>query len=132
MHITGIYAALAALLVLVLAFRVSMARRATHTGIGDGGHSLLALRMRAHGNAVEYLPLALILLLMLELNQTQPLVLHVCGIVLIVSRVLHGFGLSRSAGTSSARFVGILGTWLIMLVMALLLLWQFALRLFIA
>ena len=37
MHITGIYAALATLLVVILAFRVIVLRQSTRTGIGDGG-----------------------------------------------------------------------------------------------
>lgn len=124
MHITGIYAALAALLVLVLAARVSAARRAAGVGIGDGGHKGLERRIRVHANALENLPLALLLLLLLELNQTQPAWLHVFGIVLIVGRVAHAFGLSRSSGVSLGRALGTALTWGLILVMALLLLWQ--------
>jgi uncharacterized membrane protein YecN with MAPEG domain len=124
MHITGIYVALATLLVLILAGRVSTGRGTTKVGIGDGGDHELLKRIRAHANAVENLPLALLLLLMLELNQTQPLWLHVFGCVLIVGRILHAIGLSRSSKESIGRFLGTLLTWGVMLVMALLLLWQ--------
>ncbi len=124
MHITGIYAALAALLVLVLSARVSLARRALRISLGDGDDKELRKRIRAQANAVEYLPLALLLLLSLEWNQTQPALLHACGIVLIVARVLHGVGLSRSGGTSPERLLGTAATWGVMLVMAMLLLWQ--------
>lgn len=124
MRITAIYAALAALLVLVLAARVVIARNARKIGIGDGGDRDLVKRIRAHANALENLPLALLLLLLLELNQTQPVVLHGFGIVLIVARVAHAIGLSRSSGYSAGRFSGTALTWLAMLAMALLLLWQ--------
>ena len=60
--ITLLYAALCTLLVLALAGRV-MAYRLTHkVGLGDGGHGDLQRRIRAHANAVEYLPLALLLM----------------------------------------------------------------------
>lgn len=124
MHITGIYAALATLLVLILAARVSLGRRTTRIGIGDGGHHDLIKRIRAHANALENLPLALLLLLILELNQTRPLLLHVFGIVLIVGRVAHAIGLSRTSTTSLGRAIGVALTWGVMLVMALLLLWS--------
>ena len=62
MHITGIYAALAVLLVLFLGARISMRRRAASVGIGDGGDTNLLRRIRAHANALENLPLALLLL----------------------------------------------------------------------
>ena len=124
MRITAIYAALAALLVLVLAARVVIARNTRKIGLGDGGDGDLARRIRAHANALENLPLALLLLLLLELNQTQPVLLHGLGIALIVARIAHAIGLSRSSGYSVGRFSGTGLTWLVMLAMALLLLWQ--------
>lgn len=124
MHITGIYAALGALLILALAIRVTLYRRRLQIGIGDNGDHALARCIRAHANAVEYLPLALLLLLLLEWNQTLPWLLHLFGIVLILSRIAHAFGLSRSAGVSPGRALGMLGTWAVTLAMALLLLWQ--------
>jgi uncharacterized membrane protein YecN with MAPEG domain len=123
-HITGIYVALGTLLVLILAARVSLGRHGSRVGIGDGGDHELIKRIRAHANALENLPLALLLLLMLELNQTQPLWLHVFGCVLMVGRVLHAIGLSRTSGTSFGRMAGMALTWGVMLVMAVLLLWQ--------
>lgn len=124
MHITGIYAAISALLIIVLSFRVIRLRVSTRTGIGDGGNGDLARCIRVHANAVEYLPLALLLLLLVEWNQTLPVIVHGFGIALVLGRVLHAIGLSRSVGTSPARFIGMLLTLLVMLGMAALLLWQ--------
>ena len=124
MHITGIYAAIAALLVIFLSLRVVRRRLSTRTGIGDGGDAELALRVRVHGNAVENLPLGLILLMLVDWNQTLPLLVHAFGIALIVGRMLHAFGYSRSSGTSAGRMIGMLLTFATQLCMALLLLWQ--------
>lgn len=124
MHITGLYAALAALLVLALGVRISLARGRFKVGIGDGGHHELARYIRVHANALENLPLALLLLLILELDQTAPIWVHAFGIALLVGRVLHALGLSRSAGTSFERLVGMALTWLVLLAMAVLLLWR--------
>lgn len=124
MLVTGLYAALLALLALLLAWRVVMRRREASVGIGDGGDEDLARRRRAQGNMLENVPLALLLLLVLELDHTAPWLLHVFGIVLVVARVLHAWGISHSAGTSFGRLVGTLFTWLVMLAMILLLLWQ--------
>lgn len=124
MRITGIYAAIAALLIVFLAVRVTLRRRAIKVGIGNGGDAILARRIRAHANAAEYVPLALLLLLILELNQTQPVLLHVFGCVLIAGRLLHGFGLSTSPAVTPGRAIGITLTWLVIAAMALLLLWQ--------
>ncbi|HET7557257.1 MAG TPA: MAPEG family protein [Rhodanobacteraceae bacterium] len=126
MHITGLYAALGALLIFVLALRVMQLRHRHRVGLGTGGDESLARAIRAHANAIEYLPIALLLLLILELDQTRAWILHVFGIVLIVGRILHAIGLSSHAGTSFGRFVGTALTMLVIFVMAVLLLWQFA------
>ena len=82
------------------------------------------LRIRAHANAIENLPLALLLLGLLEWNQTAPLWLHVCGCVLLAGRVLHALGMSIRAFESVGRVTGIALTWGVMAAMAVLLLWQ--------
>lgn len=128
MHITGVYAALAALLVVALSIRVVKRRISARISLGDGDDKELKKRIRAQANAIEYLPLALLLLLLLELNQTQPVVLHACGIVLVAARVTHAFGLSRTGGPSLPRAAGTALTLTLMLAMALLLIWQFTLR----
>jgi uncharacterized membrane protein YecN with MAPEG domain len=117
--ITLLYAGLCTLLVLTLAGRV-MARRLSHKiGIGDGGDHELMKRVRAHANAVEYLPLALLLLGGMELNGYPNAVIHGFGATLLVSRMLHAWGLSRSSSASPGRFVGILFTLLLMVAMSL-------------
>jgi uncharacterized membrane protein YecN with MAPEG domain len=124
MRITGLYAALSTLLVIVLAVRVILYRRAHKIGLGDGDDKELLKRIRAHGNAIEYIPFGLLLLLLLELDQTAPLWLHVFGIVLIVARLAHAFGVSRHSGVSIGRATGVVLTFGVLLAMALLLLWK--------
>ncbi|MGN6312976.1 MAG: MAPEG family protein [Rhodanobacteraceae bacterium] len=126
MHISGLYAALGALLIFVLALRVMSLRHRHRVGFGSGSEESLGRAIRAHANAVEYLPIALLLLLILELDQTRAWLLHVFGIVLIVGRILHAIGLSTHAGSSFGRFVGTALTMLVIFAMAILLLWQFA------
>jgi len=127
MRITGLYAALSTLLILVLAVRVVAYRRAHKIGLGDNGDAELRMRIRAHGNAIEYLPFGLILLLVLELNQTAPLLLHVFGCVLLFARLAHAWGVSHHSGVSPGRMVGVVLTFGTLLAMAILLLWQFVL-----
>lgn len=103
-----------------------MATQYASRGLGSGGHEDLARAIRTHANAIEYLPIALLLLVVLALEQTRPGVLHLFGIVLIVARVLHAIGLSAHAGYSFGRMVGTGLTLLVMLAMAILLVWRFA------
>lgn len=124
MHITGLYVALATFLVIGLALGVSLRRGQARVGLGSGGDTILLQRIRAHANALENLPLAFLLLLCLELEQTRILWLHGFGSTLIVARLLHAFGLWHSPGASMGRFFGTLLTWGAMLAMAALLLWR--------
>lgn len=125
MHITGIYAALSALLIIVLAFRVIVRRKSERIGIGDGDDRELAKRVRAHANAAETLPIGLILLLVLEWNQTMPWILHLFGIVLLLGRLLHAYGMSISSGASMGRILGMSLTLAALVGMSVLLLWQY-------
>ncbi|GAB2491459.1 MAPEG family protein [Arenimonas alkanexedens] len=116
--VTMLYAGLCTLLVLLLSGRVIAYRLRHKVGLGDGGHGELSLRVRSHANAVEYLPLALLLLGGMELNGYPDAVIHGFGATLLVSRLMHAWGLSRSDGSSVGRFVGTLLTLLLMITMA--------------
>jgi len=117
--ITALYAGLLGILMLILAFRVVAVRRVTSIGLGGGGDALLLSRIRIHGNAAEYVPLALILMLILELNGGSARWLHILGIALLVGRLAHVQGLSQSTGTSAGRFVGNLLTWSVIMAAAI-------------
>lgn len=120
--VTAIFIALHALLLLFLAFRVVAVRRGMRIGIGDGAQDAVQRRIRVHGNATEYVPMALLQLLALELLGLGAVWLYAAGGTLFVARCLHAMGLSGSSGTSSGRFVGTLLTWLVMIAMAVALL----------
>ncbi len=124
--ITAFYAALMALWLLVLAVPISRLRYKERIGIGDGGHAGLARAVRAHANAVEWVPSVLLLMLVAELNRAPSLLLHGCGMALIVGRLLHAHGLSRTAGSSPGRFWGAGITWVTLVVLAVWNLWAFA------
>jgi uncharacterized protein len=116
--ITGLYASLCAIVVLALAVRVIRLRWSTRTGIGDGGDRRLARAVRIHGNAIEYVPLALILMLVAELSGGRAAWLHGCGIVLVAARLAHALGLARTAGASAGRSLGVVGTFAVILALA--------------
>ena len=116
--ITMLYAGLCTILVVVLALRVVQWRFRHKIGLGDGGDRQLLMRVRAHANAVENMPLALLLLGGMELNGYNSGQIHGFGSVLLLSRAAHAWGLSHSSGTSRGRFIGSLFTWLLMLTMA--------------
>ena len=123
--ITALYAAVIALLLLAFATRVSLTRWKLGVGIGDGGDEALARAIRVHGNAVEWTLPVLLLMLVAELNRAAPLLLHACGIALVVARLLHGAGLARRSGHSTGRSAGTVVTWVVLIVLAVWDVWAF-------
>ncbi len=121
--VTGLYAAPLGVLVVGLALRVVRLRIRYRVRIGDGAHGELIRAIRAHGNLIEYAPLALLLLLLAELGHALPVpALHVAGSAILVGRLLHAAALSRTASPSPGRLAGMVLTWGAMLALALSLL----------
>ena len=87
--ITAVYAGLSALLMIWLAMRVIDLRCEKRVKFGDGEQADLKLAIRAHGNASEYIPIALILLFLLEYNGLHPLLIHMLGIAFVYGRYTH-------------------------------------------
>jgi hypothetical protein len=123
-RITLLFAALNGLLLLVLLGRVSRLRHGRRIGFGDGGDPDLARAIRVHANFVEHVPFALLLLGLLELNGLAAPWLWAFGSALLVARLLHAAGLSKSSGASFGRLYGTALTWLAILAMALAGLWR--------
>jgi uncharacterized membrane protein YecN with MAPEG domain len=120
--ITGIYAGICGLLLVVLYVRISQRRLATKIGVGSGGDAELEQRVRAHGNLVESAPFALILLYLIEQTEIGSIYVHALGATFIAARVAHAQGMSTTTGRSAGRFYGSLGTGILLLVMSALLL----------
>jgi uncharacterized membrane protein YecN with MAPEG domain len=116
--ITAVYAALAGVMVLVLARHVVKARWRHKTSLGIGTDPGMERAVRMHANFVEYVPLAMLLMLLAEVNGAPVAALHAGGGVLLASRVLHAWGLSRSSTNSFGRYWGTAGTWVVTLLLS--------------
>ncbi|HEX9465137.1 MAG TPA: MAPEG family protein [Alphaproteobacteria bacterium] len=115
-----LYVGLAAILLIVLSVNVMRVRGRYKVGIGDGGHVELARAMRVQANFVEYVPIALLLLLCVDLVGDAKWIVHVLGILLLVGRVFHAYGLSRSSDETFGRAAGTVLTFLVLIVGAVL------------
>ncbi len=126
---TPLYAGILGLMLLVLSYLVSRQRLRHKVSTGDGGIPALTGAIRAQANFVEYVPLALLLILLTELSGQGQWQVHALGVALVVGRALHAYGLStRPGGKSFGRMAGILLTWIVILIASLNLIVGFALR----
>lgn len=115
--VTALYAALNAILNIALAYRVTRLRHSHGVSIGEGSEDATALRIgiRAHSNNAEYVPLAIVMLLVVELCGGASLWLHALGGTLLLARVLHAIGLPMKA-KNPARWLGVALTFAVIVV----------------
>lgn len=73
--------------------------------IGDGGNPELLMRMRRHANFVENVPLAIILIGLLEMQGVSSTVIYALGCALVLGRILHFVGFGEDVG-STTRGIG--------------------------
>jgi uncharacterized membrane protein YecN with MAPEG domain len=81
-----------------IAQRVGQMRGVHKVSIGDGGIEPLIARMRAHSNFVEYTPFFLILVALIEMARGSQLWLWAVGILFMIGRIAHVFGMDRPPG----------------------------------
>ena len=117
------FTAIFVLMSIPMAAAVGIRRAKTGITLLHGEDDRLLRLMRAHGNFVEYVPLALFALAGAEVAGAPVWLVATCGGVLVLARIVHYFGLSSSA-TSNGRGIGAGLTSLSMTVLALSILWQ--------
>jgi uncharacterized membrane protein YecN with MAPEG domain len=108
----------------ILGFRVIQLRRHTRVSLGDGGDPGLQRAIRGQANFVEYVPLALLLLVVLELSRFSIYLLHGLGATLLVARLIHGWAFSFTSGSRPGRSVGAALTFVVLIIEAVLCLYQ--------
>lgn len=119
---TALYAGLFAILYCTLSLRVVQARRAARVLLGVGGQPVLERRVRVHANFAEYVPLALVLMLLAELSGYPRWTLDGIGLVLLAGRCVHAFGVSQAPEDIRLRVGGMLATLVPILTLGLMLL----------
>lgn len=129
MSAIALYTGILGIILLVLSFKVVKQRQKYEIAIGDGDQEDLIRAMRVQGNFVEYVPLALLLLATSQLALDCILLTHIAGISLVIARILHAYGLGKTSGVSKGRFVGIILTWLVILVLSAANIYAFVLSL---
>ena len=123
MEAATLYAGLSAILLLVLKVNVARVRIAEKVMFGDGANERIQRAIRAQGNAVEDVPIAMIALMGLGLVGGPVLLIHGTGIMLMAGRLLHAVGLGNSTGSSFGRSFGTLLSFLAMVVIAIAAIW---------
>lgn len=126
LSITASYAAILALIILALGINVTVHRVKLRVSLGDGGNPVMLRMMRLHANAVEYVPLALLLMAIYEINGGWRWALHIVGLALVAGRLIQTFAMWSTDVPGPGRGIGQTLTWASIAVLALLNLWKVA------
>jgi uncharacterized membrane protein YecN with MAPEG domain len=94
--ITGFYAGIFGLMLIALVYNAIRLRTKHRVSLGDGNKPDLEKAIRAHGNFVEVVPFALILMFILETNQVSPWALYAYGTALVIARAAHAYSIYHS------------------------------------
>lgn len=114
--ITTMLAGVLALLLVWLTWATIGIRVKSETEIGDGGNMKLQRAIRAHGNFIEYAPLVVILIGLLEFqNAPDMLVMGLSGLF-VVARLLHPIGMKMEKAPNAPRIIGTMGTLAVLVV----------------
>lgn len=107
--ITALFTGLLILWLLRLTYAVSSLRQQHQVSIGNGsGQPELERAIRAHANFIEYIPLALFAMALLEWQGLNDIYLYIFGASLLAGRVLHRKGIAE--GKLRARIIGMMLT----------------------
>ena len=125
--ITAFYAGILGLIYLGLTGLVIYGRATFKVFNGDGGHDNMRGMIRAHANFIEYVPLILVLVALLESSGANSVLIRTMMIALCVVRALHPFGMlarERSPVQAICRGAGSMITWVILGIAAIMLIFR--------
>ena len=106
MAIVGLYAGLNTLILLWIAVSTGRLRAKYNISIGDGGNLHMIRIMRGHANAMENVPMAIILMIIMGALGAPFYVLHAFGITLTIGRVCHAMHFVKEEAPGWQRTVG--------------------------
>ena len=87
--ITLVFAAIFGFLHVIFTLRVGNYRFKSKISLGDDGDRELLKRIRAHGNFTENVPIALLLILLNDLDGAEDSTLMLMGSILLIARLTH-------------------------------------------
>jgi len=111
--ITSALAGFAALFLVLLSFPIANHRRGARISFGDAGDEAFHRKIRAQANFIEYTPLAILAIGLIEFNGFPQIYVCVLAAALVLARVLHAIGLIWNVFI--ARAVGAVLTFLVLL-----------------
>ena len=123
-HVTAFFAGLLAFIYIGLSINVIRGRYGARIALGDGGDKAMIRKIRTHANFAEYVPLALVLMALDELNGKPQWLLYIFGVALVIARLSHAYSLLVAEVAREDRIVfrsiGVATTFTVILALAIM------------
>jgi uncharacterized membrane protein YecN with MAPEG domain len=117
--VTILYAGIFGLLLLVLSLNIFREWVNVAAGVHNVNEERWKRAERVQHSFVEFVPMSLLLLFLIEAHGAPRLILHAIGIALLTARVLHAYGMGSSPRADIFRVVGTQTTFLTLMVSSL-------------
>lgn len=117
--VTALTAVIVALMLLITAIDTVRQRLRARAAFGDNNDAKLISASRSHGNLAEHGPIVVIMIGLLEMANAHHWTLTGIAIIFLAARALHIVGLYAPISDKPPlpRQIGVMGTWLTMLVL---------------
>jgi uncharacterized membrane protein YecN with MAPEG domain len=109
LNVTPTYVAVLGLLFVIFTLRAGLYRAKNKINIGTGDDPEMLRRIRGQANFIETVPMALFLIISMEVLGASDTWLHALGLALVLGRVSHYIGLTE-LGPIIFRVIGMLAT----------------------
>lgn len=115
LNVTLTYGSILIIIYALLSANVIRQRVKTQTLLGEGGNDDMLRAIRAHGNFMEYVPITLILMALIEISGGDETWLRVIGGVTVLARIIHAAAMTNTGFERIGRPLATLPTLLILL-----------------
>ncbi|MBI3418977.1 MAG: MAPEG family protein [Proteobacteria bacterium] len=117
--VTILYAGILGLILLILSLNIFREWVTVAIGNAAKGEEPWKRSERVQRSFIEFIPMCLLLLLLIELHGAPRLILHGLGASLVVARVLHAYGVGDGKMANLVRVVGTQITFLVLMICSL-------------
>lgn len=119
-----LYLSLLSCLAIFCTISVVKMRLKTHIGLSHGDDENLIRQIRVQANLLENLLPFSILFILAELSGFSIIFLHSVGSIFVLARFFHAYGFSKHSGKSFGRYYGTVVTWIMILALIFVNLYQ--------
>jgi len=123
--ITPLFAAIFALMLVLLSLNVVRQRFSKRVVLGSGDDRDLEIAIRIQANFIEYVPLTLIIFWFIEQFTFGSSLVMLLGTILLVARIAHVVGMLNPKKYLIFRQIGILASHAVLVIGAVRLIWHY-------